>query len=130
VIPPEDLDIEQERYREVMFYRQRVEARDIDLDAVRERAAAGGSAGRAVADGGSGFDATLRDQFFDGPLSGAAAADAVEASFDHLADGDWAAAEDVLRETFESVCETSDPSLGDEDDGDGHPVACHLFEDS
>jgi len=130
VIPPEDLDIEQERYREVMFYRQRVEARDIDLDAVRERAATDGSAGRAVADGGSGFDATLRDQFFDGPLSGAAASDAVEASFDHLADGDWAAAEDVLRETFESVCETSDPSLGDEDDGDGHPVACHRFEDS
>ncbi len=125
VIPPEDLDIEQERYREVMFYRQRVEARDIDLEAAREQAAGEASADRAVADGGSDLHAVLHDQFFEEPLSGAAR-DAVDESFDHLAEGDWDGAEAVLRETFESVCERQDPHLGDED----HPAACHLFSDA
>jgi len=125
VIPPDDLDVEQERYREVMFYRQRVESRDIDLDAAREVAAGEAPAGRAVADGGSDLHAVLREQFFDGPLSGRTR-DAVEESFDHLAEGDWAAAEDVLRETFESVCEREDPHLADDD----HPAACHLFTDA
>ncbi|WP_336035407.1 ABC transporter ATP-binding protein [Halobacterium yunchengense] len=125
VIPPEDLDIEQERYREVMFYRQRVEARDIDLEAARAEAAGGDAADAAVADGGSSLHAVLREEFFDGPLSGRAR-DAVEESFDHLDDGDWEAAESVLRETFESVCEREDPHLGDDD----HPAACHLFADA
>nr|WP_208288492.1 ABC transporter ATP-binding protein [Halobacterium sp. R2-5] len=125
VIPPEDLDIEQDRYREVMFYRQRVEARDIDLAAAREQATDDASADHAVADGGSDLHAVLRDEFFDGPLSGRSR-DAVEESFDHLAADDWAAAEAVLADTFESVCEREDPELGD----DAHPAACHLFSDS
>ena len=119
IIPPEDLDIDQERYREVMFYRQRVEARDIDLEAARQQAAEG-AASRAVADGGSGLRAVLREDFFDGPLSGTAR-EAVAESFDRLDDGDWEGAEAVLRETFESVCEREDTSL----DGDAHAVACH-----
>ncbi|ELZ35683.1 ABC transporter ATP-binding protein [Halorubrum tebenquichense] len=122
VIPPDDLGIEQERYREVMFYRQRVETRNIDLAAMRERASDAGSQGGVAADGGNGFDAAIRAEFFDGPLSGQAG-DAVEESFDALADGDWERAERVLRETFESVCERSDPALTDGD----HPAACHLF---
>ncbi|WP_283404143.1 ABC transporter ATP-binding protein [Halorubrum sp. DM2] len=122
VIPPDDLAIDQERYREVMFYRQRVETRNIDLAAMRERASAAESPGGVAADGGSGFHAAIRAEFFDGPLSGPAG-DAVEESFDALADDDWERAERVLRETFESVCERSDPALSDDD----HPAACHLF---
>jgi peptide/nickel transport system ATP-binding protein len=125
VIPPEDLDIEQERYREVMFYRQRVESRDIDLEAVRAEAAGEQPASRAVADGGNDVNAVLRDQFFEGPLSGKSR-DAIEQSFGHLEDGDWESAERVLEETFESVCEREDPALGDSE----HPAACHLFTDA
>ncbi|RZH66786.1 dipeptide ABC transporter ATP-binding protein [Natrinema altunense] len=125
IIPPEDLDIEQERYREVMFYRQRVESRDIDLEAAREEVIAEAETPRAVADGGSDLAAALDAQFFDGPLSGRAR-EAVDESYRHLDDGDWAAAEAVLADAFESVCERSDPSLGDGE----HPAACHLSPDA
>ena len=125
VIPPDDLDIEQQRYREVMFYRQRVEARDIDLEAAREEAAREEAPPRAVADGGNDFHAVLFDHFFDGPLSGRVR-ETVERSFTHLEDGDWSGAEEVLRETFESVCERESPVLGEHD----HPAACHLYPDS
>nr|WP_211290212.1 dipeptide ABC transporter ATP-binding protein [Natrinema ejinorense] len=125
IVPPADLDIEQERYREVMFYRQRVESRDIDLEAAREKAPDEAPAARAVADGGSSFAAALDAQFFDGPLSGRAR-EAVDASYRHLDDGDWDAAAAVLADTFESVCERSNPPL---EDGD-HPAACHLFTDA
>ncbi|WP_049899456.1 ABC transporter ATP-binding protein [Natrinema sp. J7-1] len=125
IIPPADLEIEQERYREVMFYRQRVESRDIDLEAAREEVIAEGETPRAVADGGSDLAAALDAQFFDGPLSGRAR-EAVDESYRHLDDGDWAAAEAVLADAFESVCERSDPSLGDGE----HPAACHLSPDA
>ncbi|ADJ13883.1 ABC transporter ATP-binding protein [Halalkalicoccus jeotgali] len=123
IIPPDDIEIEQERYREVMFYRQRVEARDIDLEAARKSAATPTDAdSRAVADGGNGFASVLSAQFFDGPLSGEAR-ETVKESFHHLEDGDWQAAEAVLEETFESVCERDDPARGEDD----HPTACHLY---
>ncbi|WP_226038960.1 ABC transporter ATP-binding protein [Natrinema sp. DC36] len=124
VIPPEDLDINQERYREVMFYRQRVESRDIDLEAARDATVSEAPAARAVADGGSDFAAALNAQFFSGPLSGRAR-EAVEASYRHLDDGDWASAEAVLADAFESVCERKSPALDDSE----HPAACHLFAD-
>ncbi|WP_435551636.1 dipeptide ABC transporter ATP-binding protein [Natrinema sp. CGMCC1.2065] len=125
IIPPEDLDIQQERYREVMFYRQRVEARDIDLEAAKERTPEETPSPRAVTDGGNDFAAALDAQFFDGPLSGRAR-EAVDESYRHLADGDWEAAEAALADTFESVCERTDPTLAD----GAHPAACHLFNPS
>ncbi|WP_278002476.1 ABC transporter ATP-binding protein [Natrinema gelatinilyticum] len=125
IIPPDDLDIEQERYREVMFYRQRVASRDIDLEAAREVTAGETPAARAVADGGSDLSAALDAQFFDGPLTGRAR-EAVDESYRHLDDDDWEAAEAVLEEAFESVCERRDPELG----GSEHPAACHLFTDA
>ncbi|WP_121744528.1 dipeptide ABC transporter ATP-binding protein [Natronorubrum halophilum] len=125
IIPPENLDIEQERYREVMFYRQRVESRDIDLEAAREAATSEKPMARAVADGGSDFAAALNAQFFDAPLSGRAR-EAVEESYRHLDDGDWEAAEAVLADAFESVCERRNPALDDSE----HPTACHIFTDT
>jgi len=124
IIPPDDLDIEQERYREVMFYRQRVEAGDVDPDTIVAEADPASDAGRsAVADGGS-QHVELFDHFFDGPLSGDARA-AVKESFDHLERDEWDRARAVLRETFESVCEREHPSLTDGD----HATSCHLHTD-
>ena len=124
VIPPDDLDVTQAAYREVMFYRQRVAARDIDLDAAREAAEAGDAETRApAADGGDALAAGLREEFFEASLSGATC-EAVETSFDALAEDDWERAETVLRETFESVCERRDPARA----GDGHETACHLYD--
>ena len=120
VIPPADLDIDQEDYREVMFYRQRVESHDVDLTAVRKET----TVDRAAADGGDPLVAGLRDQFLPAGLSGEAR-EAVESSFERLAADDWAGAESVLRETFEGVCERSDPAR---DEG-GHETACHIYTD-
>ncbi|MFC7114418.1 hypothetical protein ACFQH2_04815 [Natronoarchaeum sp. GCM10025703] len=47
----------------------------------------------------------------------------VEQAFTHLADEEWDAAETLLREHYESVCETTTPQLQDEH----HPAACHLY---
>jgi peptide/nickel transport system ATP-binding protein len=149
VIPPEDLDIEQEAYRQVMDYRERVEERTIDLDATWEEAA-GGDGTRAetatAADGGERSDASrtssvrgsdgsrpaassqafeqvLWDRLFDVEPAGRPR-EIVSESFDHLAEGDWDAAASLLREYFESVCERQGPILQDE----VHPAACHLYD--
>ena len=125
VIPPDDLDIGQTAYREVMTFRQHVESRDIDLDAVREKARGGHEAESVAADGGTGrdFETTLYDRFFDVDLEGEAR-QAVDHAIENLAAEEWEMAAGVLRETFESVCETTEPRLGD----DAHPAACHLFD--
>jgi peptide/nickel transport system ATP-binding protein len=122
IIPPDDLDIDQERYREVMFYRQRLESGDIDLDAIEsEVRLEDESAPTAVADGGA--HATLFNYFFDGRLPEEARS-VVADSFEHLKNDRWDEAEAALRETFESVCERENPALGDR----GHPAACHLHD--
>jgi peptide/nickel transport system ATP-binding protein len=152
VIPPDDLDISQAAYREVMNYRQRVESGSIDVEAiVAESEAEGGPTLQASADGGRASDDPVDDGgrvdggradsargatgtgevtgealfefFFTHDLSGEART-AVERSFEHLVGGDAEAAASVLHDRFESVCERDRPVLGDE----AHPAACHLYE--
>ncbi|MCJ0619989.1 ABC transporter ATP-binding protein [Haloarcula hispanica] len=136
VIPP-DIDIEQETYREVMDYRQRVEDEAIAIDAVRKQARKTDSA-TAATDGGAdlteppsgrgevpmtAFKQTMFDRFFETSLTGENRR-VVETSIEHLADEDWDAAASALRDRFESVCETQHPEL----QPDSHPAACHLYE--
>jgi peptide/nickel transport system ATP-binding protein len=132
IIPPEDLDIGQEAYREVMDYRERVEDRAIDLDAAWEEAAGGDGARTetaTAADGGrpdvtgQAFETVLWDRLFDAEPAGRPR-EIVSESFDHLAEGDWDGATSLLREHFESVCERTGPVLQDE----AHPAACHLYD--
>ncbi|WP_137286432.1 ABC transporter ATP-binding protein [Halorussus salinisoli] len=132
IIPPEDLDVEQAAYREVMDYRERVEDRAIDLDAVWDDATGGEDAkaeAATAADGGRpdaspmAFKQVLWDRLFDVEPSGRPR-EIVDESFDHLSDDDWDAAASLLREHFESVCERKDPVLQDE----AHPAACHLYD--
>ncbi|ACV46355.1 MULTISPECIES: ABC transporter ATP-binding protein [Halomicrobium] len=129
VIPPEDIEIEQATFREVMDYRQRVENERIDLDAAWDAAA--GETSATVADGGrpherasrSAFKSALFEDLFEHPPTGRNR-EVVAESFEHLATEDWDGAETVLRDRFESVCERSHPELGDR----AHPAACHLVE--
>nr|WP_193570267.1 dipeptide ABC transporter ATP-binding protein [Halorussus sp. JP-T4] len=135
VIPPTDLDIEQESYRAVMDYRERVEDRAIDLDAAWEEAggdgaeaetataADGGRQGAGTAASTAAFKSVLWDRLFDVEPTGRPH-ELVEDSFDRLAEGDWDAAASLLREHFESVCERKNPVLQDE----AHPAACHLYD--
>ena len=123
VIPPDDVDIGQERYRELMFYRQRLESGDVDVDAIEsEVRIESDSPSTAVADGGE--HAALFEYFFDGPLPDEVRAVVAE-SFEHLANGEAERAEATLRDSFESVCERDHPALGEDD----HPAACHLYRD-
>ncbi|EMA40167.1 oligopeptide/dipeptide ABC transporter ATP-binding protein, partial [Halococcus hamelinensis] len=122
VIPPDDLDIAQETYREVMDYRQRVADESISVADVRAEAAA---SGEVATDGGVPTRA-LWDELFDhadglDPDSRSV----VEASFERVADDDFEGAGALLRERFESVCERERPTLGDS----AHPAACHLHDD-
>ncbi len=125
VIPPADLDIEQEAYRQVMTFRQYVEDEDIDVEAV-EKEAMGEGASAAVADGGTTkeFHDVLFDRYFDVDLWGESKR-TVETAIEHLERKDFDAAATVLRETFTSVCERENPDLGENE----HPAACHLFAD-
>ena len=123
IIPPEDLEIDQERYREVMFYRQRVESGDIDLEAIESEVRIEAETDvAAVTDGGE--HAALFEYFFDGPLPDEARRVVAE-SFEHLKNDRWEEAEATLTDTFESICEREHPTLSQRE----HPVACHLHEE-
>ena len=132
VIPPKDVDIEQDAFRAVMDFRESVEHREIPLDAVWTDAAEATPGGEqpadVPADGGrdadrAAFVDALWAREFDAEPTGDARS-VVEESFDALATEDWAEAAAVLRETFESPCERDEPPLA----GDEQPVACHLYD--
>jgi peptide/nickel transport system ATP-binding protein len=118
VIPPDDIDIEQDAYRDVMNLRGRVEEEDIDLEAARASAGEG-----VAADGGDPAKAALYVEFFDHELSGENAR-VVDSALDALTDGEFGNAASMLRDRFESVCERREPELGEA----AHPASCHLVE--
>jgi peptide/nickel transport system ATP-binding protein len=115
VIPPDDIDIEQETYNEVMDYRQRLERGSFDPETVWERI-----------DSTSGSIETFKQHLFDDLFAHDLAGEnraVVEQSFEAVADGEQEQAAELLRERFESICETVEPTLQDQQ----HPAACHLY---
>lgn len=113
VIPPDDIDIEQETYNEVMDYRRRVE-HGFDATTVWEEIDATTDV--------EAFKQQLFDDLFTHDLSEENRA-VVEQSFEAFADGDQERAAAILQDHFESVCETVEPTLQDRE----HPAACHLY---
>ena len=131
VIPPDDVDIEQAAYREVMRFRQRVENDRVDAETLAESTTA-----EATTDGGTETaevapsspspetDASaVVARLFDHDLRGENRA-TVERAVDELLAGDRTGAVETLRDRFESVCERERPVLQD----DPHPSACHLYD--
>ncbi|MFD1513001.1 dipeptide ABC transporter ATP-binding protein [Halomarina rubra] len=131
VIPPSDVDIEQETFREVMDFRQRVEEDRVDVAALRDpetpaAAADGGTEASGVTDTATRTDATsVVDDLFETRLTGTNRT-TVEKAVEHLLADDREAAAETLRERFETVCERDRPRLQDAP----HPAACHLYEQS
>ena len=121
VIPPEDVEIDQATYRELMDFRQRVEDEAVALEAVGEDGSydvsGDGSDGRER----SAFVEATKARLFTGSLPPRHAA-VVDEALEALADDRWDEAATILREAYESVCERENPDLGDGD----HPAACHL----
>jgi len=121
VIPPDDLDIDQAAYREVMHLRERVENREISMDIVAEEAGLPTDDGAFDGRQREEFVAALRGTLLDVDLSGRHRR-TVDEALSHLADEEWEQAADLLREEYESVCERQVPDL----EGGRHSVACHL----
>ena len=114
IIPPDDLDIEQSVYRQVMFFRQRVEQEAVDLETLDAWDEEDSTVTDALLD-------ELREDQFDRMPDGRAGG-AVQAALEHVAATEWEDAASVLEDTFESVCEVKEPTLP----GEEHPAACHL----
>ena len=124
VIPPEDVAIEQAEFRAIMNVRERVESRSIEVEELWEQ----------VSDDDAEDDEAYRDRhraefldrladrLLDTSLSEPHRS-RVEDAFSHLADEEWEAAETLLREHYESTCETTTPRL----QAVAHPAACHLY---
>ena len=125
VIPPEGLDVEQSVYREIMDYRERVEGRSINPDAIeaeiRTRKEMEGEDDVEVT--AADFKAYLWEHEFDEEPAGADR-DLIDGSFERVHAREWDEAAAMLRERYESVCETKRPVLQDEP----HPAACHLYD--
>jgi peptide/nickel transport system ATP-binding protein len=117
VIPPDDIDVNQEAYREVMAFREALERDDLPLDRIRNELDDPGDE--------TAFAATIRNEYFSAELTGENAA-TVEAALDDVAGGDLDEAADRLRDRFESICERTPLSV--EDETDWH-VACHQYYD-
>ncbi|WP_435197364.1 ABC transporter ATP-binding protein [Natronomonas sp. EA1] len=144
IIPPEDVEMPQSAYREVMNVRQRVEEESIDVELawkqVEETTEASADQRAAMTDGGAmaggevpsagspaveAFTDVLWNELFDDPsVVEGRSREVVQTAFEALAREEWAEAETVLAERFTSVCERADPVLQDE----AHPAACHLYE--
>jgi peptide/nickel transport system ATP-binding protein len=121
VIPPDDIEIDQDAYREVMDYRDRLAGDELSLAAIRaEIAGADGDPDDVPADA---FVEALWDELFESELAGRNR-EVVAESFEWLYEGEIERAEQVLTERFASVCERQRPVLQEWD----HPAACHLFE--
>ena len=111
VIPPASVDIDQENYRAVISFRDRLERGEFGTERFR-------------GEGDEAFKRQVREEF---DLDGVTGADrdTVEDALEILANGRVSEAADRLTDRFESVCETDDPA----EHGNGHVAACHLYRD-
>jgi len=113
VIPPADVDIEQERFRELMDLRRDLASEKVRVDAARRHADDGDVAG------------ALRERYFDGEFAADSVANIVDDALASIVDGDEDAAAATLEDAFTSPCETEEPEYREVD---GVYVACHLYD--
>ncbi len=106
LIPPEDLDIDQDAWVAVHRLKRRVESRELDVG------------DRSVE--------ALRDHLLPGDRLGETADD-VERALEAAVSGHWADAESALA-SYESVCETNQPDVHRFDDVDSEAL-CHLHKE-
>ncbi len=129
VIPPEGLELSQEVWRSVLYFRQHVRDGTLDPEGVADLAALtteGLEDGATLAEiPASAVHETLRREY-DLPerLADPEAEDALERGLDHLADGDLATAREALADVFVTPCEREKPPL--EEHAPGHESACLL----
>ena len=121
VIPPANVGLDQERYRAVMDVRQRIEGREISVEAVWEEFDEETDFADLDKERQDQLVDALVDRLFDVELPAEDTAIFDGALRLVLAD-EWDEAAERLRDRYESVCETRNPGLGN----GSHPSACHL----
>ena len=117
VIPPDDLDMPQSAYREVIAFRERLARDDLALDRVRTDL--------DDPDDPETFATALREEYFDAELTGENEA-VLRSALVAIARGDGDRAGDLLRDRFESVCEQTPADVATDDEW---TVACHHYDD-
>ena len=122
VIPPEDVDVDQDVYRAIMDLRESVEDRSIAIESVWEEVEREHEGSREELTGE--FVESLYTTRFDVAVTGVHR-ERVDEALASLADEEWEAAEALLREHYQSVCERVDPVL---QPNETNPRACHLYE--
>ena len=118
VIPPEEIPIDQEAYREVMAFREKLERNDLSIERIEE----------AIEEDDPDteqFAVAIRSEYFTHDLDGENEA-VLEDSLEALAGGDRQTAIEQLRERFESRCEITPEYVKDEENWS---VACHHYYD-
>ena len=116
VIPPADLEITQESYRAIMTLRQRIESREVALEDVGVDETETGRSGPERETVGS-----LKERLLETDLPGRHER-IVEEALEEVTAENWEEAAAILRAEYESVCEWTNPELGESP----HPAACHL----
>lgn len=126
VIQPDGYDFDQENWRAVMTFRDRVGTQDIDIEAVREFVVAENEAKQDPAEvTQKELETAIREEFdIPDQLSNSAAESVLSEAFEYVIDEDFQRANELLVEEFETVCERNHPELRETEAG--HPAACHL----
>lgn len=117
VIPPEDIDINQTVYREIMSFMQLLQREQVGLDRIESMI--GTSERTAMAD-------AIQSEYFSEELTGKNEA-TLRAALTSLADDEQQIAIETLQNRFESVCETTPPAI--EAEPEWH-VACHHYDET
>ncbi len=126
VIQPEGYDLDQDAWRRTLDFRLALSGDGVDLDALRELAAAAGDVDPGTVGDGR-LRETIEDEYDLPETLGDADADAVlEAAVDDAVAGDLDAAADRLAGAFGTVCERRDPQMVET--GPDQRAACHLHD--
>ncbi len=124
VIQPEDYEFEQDAWRSVMDYRQRLSTDGIDPGSVREFVASESQIDESEVTETQVREA-IRDEFgVPETLTDDEAESVLEESLDHIVAEEPDRAAELLRDEFETVCETAVPETADL--GGERRASCHL----
>ncbi|MXR52198.1 ATP-binding cassette domain-containing protein [Halovenus sp. WSH3] len=117
VIPPADLEFEQEEWRAVRSFATRVESGDLPLGSLREE--------YDVSDA-SEFDEAIREEHdIPARLSDPEAEEILSETIQALEQGSFERANDAIGDAFETPCTVHEPEL---QQVEGTEIACHLYD--
>ena len=125
VIPPEDIDIAQKTYNEIMTLRHDIDSQSLEVERFFENLGVGLDDDVERRAQTESFVDAVVEEYFETELT-APHRGRVRDALGEVAQEEWESASSLLVEHYESVCERDTPGLAEDRD---HPVACHLYTD-